>query len=381
MRNEQAKKATIHALDLMIRHADKGPSGFWVDDYEGCGNPAIFSEFDEGLRRGRLVQKEHYLCPWNTAIMYGAGHGNINTGCYHSCSIDKAKYLSEQELKKILVRFKARMENGDYNSVDHLLPLLTESERKHIEDRILAEQRERNEERKRQERIKKAAALIAKYPDEESLLAAYYGEDDCVGGENGLVFFSPNSRKNVVGTEEMSYDKYLDIQFASLGHPYRSGFANGIFNYLLSFKGQIEKVKPKYVCFKRIFIEGMYSDGMMFDDKEDHVWMDRSGFEEFSAGDSVSFGAEVYRYVKTGNGKLIDYGLRNPTNIQKIEAYELPTDDELIMQEVEQIICEICFLSKQCNRNYCTMEPKKKRLLKQDMFRRITVRMGKETQK
>lgn len=383
MRNEQAKKATIHALDLMIRHADKGPSGFWVEDYEGCGNPAIFSEFDEGLRRGRLVQKEHYLCPWNTAIMYGAGHGNINTGCYHSCSIDKAKYLSEQELKKILVRFKARMENGDYNSVDHLLPLLTESERKHIEDRILAEQRERerNEERNRQERIKKAAALIAKYPDEESLLAAYYGEDDCVGGENGLVFFSPNSRKNVVGTEEMSYDKYLDIQFASLGHPYRSGFANGIFNYLLSFKGQIEKVKPKYVCFKRIFIEGMYSDGMMFDDKEDHVWMDRSGFEEFSAGDSVSFGAEVYRYVKTGNGKLIDYGLRNPTNIQKIEAYELPTDDELIMQEVEQIICEICFLSEQCNRNYCTMEPKKKRLLKQDMFRRITVRMGKETQK
>ncbi len=383
MRNEQAKKATIHALDLMICHADKGPSGFWVDDYEGCGNPAIFSEFDEGLRRGRLVQKEHYLCPWNTAIMYGAGHGNINTGCYHSCSIDKAKYLSEQELKKILVRFKARMENGDYNSVDHLLPLLTESERKHIEDRILAEQRERerNEERNRQERIKKAAALIAKYPDEESLLAAYYGEDDCVGGENGLVFFSPNSRKNVVGTEEMSYDKYLDIQFASLGHPYRSGFANGIFNYLLSFKGQIEKVKPKYVCFKRIFIEGMYSDGMMFDDKEDHVWMDRSGFEEFSAGDSVCFGAEVYRYVKPGNGQLIDYGLRNPTNIQKIEAYELPTDDELIMQEVEQIICEICFLSEQCNRNYCTMEPKKKRLLKQDMFRIIKESNNEETQK
>ena len=169
--------------------------------------------------------------------------------------------------------------------------------------------------------------------------------------------------------------------FASLRHPYRSGFANGIFNYLLSFKGQIEKVKPKYVCFKRIFIEGMYSDGMMFDDKEDHVWMDRSGFEEFSAGDSVSFGAEVYRYVKTGNGNLIDYGLRNPTNIQKIEAYELPTDDELIMQEVEQLICETCFLSEQCNRSYCTMEPKKKRLLKQDMFRIIKESNNEETQK
>ena len=59
MRNEQAKKATIHALDLMIRHADKGPSGFWVEDHEGCGNPAVFPEFEEGLKRGRLVQKEH----------------------------------------------------------------------------------------------------------------------------------------------------------------------------------------------------------------------------------------------------------------------------------------------------------------------------------
>ena len=136
MRNKQTKKLTIHAVNLMIRHADKGPSGFWVDDYEGCGNPAIFPEFKEGLRRGSLVRKEHYLYPWNTAIMYGAGHGDINTGCYHSCSIDKAKYLSEHELKKILLRFKARMDNGDYDSVDHLLPLLTESERKHIREKV-----------------------------------------------------------------------------------------------------------------------------------------------------------------------------------------------------------------------------------------------------
>ena len=54
MRNEQTKKATIYALDFMIRHADKGPSGFWVEDYEGCGNPAIFPEFDEGLQQERL---------------------------------------------------------------------------------------------------------------------------------------------------------------------------------------------------------------------------------------------------------------------------------------------------------------------------------------
>ena len=48
---------------------------------------------------------------------------------------------------------------------------------------------------------------------------------------------------------------------------------------------------------------------------------------------------------------MIDYGLRNPTGIQKNEAYELPSDDAPIMQEVKQLICETCFLSEQCNRN------------------------------
>ena len=283
MRNEQTKKATIHALDLMIRHADKGPSGFWVEDYEGCGNPAIFPEFDEGLQ---------------------------------------------------------------------------------------------------QERIKKAAHLIVKYPDEESLLARYYGEKDRVLDEGGIILFDPASQRNVAGAEKFSYNEYLDVQFASLGKKHRPYFANCFFNAVMShFKGQIEKVRSKHICFERIFISGMYTDGTMFDGKEDHVWMDKSGFEGFGVGDSVSFGAEAYRYVKTGNGKLIDYGLRNPTNIQKIEAYELPTDDELIMQEVDQIICETCFLSEQCNRNYCTMEPKKKRLLKQDMFRIIKESNNEETQK
>ena len=51
-------------------------------------------------------------------------------------------------------------------------------------------------------------------------------------------------------------------------------------------------------CLKRIFISGMYTDGTMFDGKEDHVRMDKSGFEEYAIGDGVSFGAEVYRYVK-----------------------------------------------------------------------------------
>lgn len=383
MRNKQAKMETIDALNLMICHADKGPSGFWTDDYEGCGNPAIFPEFEDGLKHGRLVQKKHDLCPWNTAILYGTGHGNIETGCYHSCSIDRARYLSEQEIKEVLIRFKTRFERGDYEHVDHLMPLLTENEATLIEQRILSKQLEDEQRDKlhQQDRLKKAAVLIKKYPNKKDLLAVYYGEKACVNEEDGLIFFAPDSRNDVVGAENLSYDEYLDVQLASLGHAYRSGFVNGIFNYLLELKGQIERVNARHICFKRIFISGMYPDGEMFEDTEDHVWMDKSGFEAFTAGDSVSFSAEVYRYVKTGNGKRIDYGLRNPAGIRKIEAYELPSDDELMMQEIRQIICETCSLSEQCNHTFCLMDSKKKRSLEQEMFNMIKAGTDKETQK
>lgn len=81
MKSKESKKATVEILDVMIQQAAEGPSGFWVEDYEGCGNPKIFPEFEEGLKKGWLIQKDHYLCPWNTAVLYGKDHGNINTGC------------------------------------------------------------------------------------------------------------------------------------------------------------------------------------------------------------------------------------------------------------------------------------------------------------
>lgn len=68
------------------------------------------------------------------------------------------------------------------------------------------------------------------------------------------------------------------------------------------------------------------------------VWMDKCGFESFKVDDCVEFSAEVYRYVKTGDGKLIDYSLRNPEGIKRIESYQLPSDDELMKQEIDWII-------------------------------------------
>ena len=98
--------------------------------------------------------------------------------------------------------------------------------------------------------------------------------------------------------------------------------------------------KKKKVVFECIYISAVFMDGNGYKGKEDHVWMNKQGFEGFSIDDTVSFFAEVYRYIKTGNGKTLDFGLRNPQSIRKIDAYKLPTDEELMMQQINWIICE-----------------------------------------
>lgn len=211
----------------------------------------------------------------------------------------------------------------------------------------------------------------------EEIKRANYRQNVCTITEGGSIDFNLEKRKEVIGAERMTYDEYLDVQFASLGKT-RGGFANCFYNIAMGFKGCIERFAKGRVCFKAIYLEGMYPDGEMFEDKEDHVWMDITGFESFRVGDCVSFWAEVYRYVKTGNGKLIDFGLRNPEGIKKIASYELPTDDELLNQEIALVLCDTCFYSEQCNKALCLRDSKEMRQLKKDMKGLLTTDQNSE---
>ena len=147
----------------------------------------------------------------------------------------------------------------------------------------------------------------------------------------------------------MTYEDYLDLMKDS-SSKCRKGFQLSYYgsNRYGFFQGQIEKITKNRVCFNRIYIFGMHSDGSCFEEKEDHVWMDQQCFNEYQAGDCLSFCAEVYQYIKTGNGKILDFGLRNPEGIEKISAYDLPTAEELKNQTIETMICDACPLSDYC---------------------------------
>ena len=275
-------------------------------------------------------------------------------------------------IKSILKRFKDSLTSGKYDNKDKITPLLTASEIEYIEKQE-KKQKQLEEERSqasRAERTKKAAKLIQKYPEYKEMFALYYGEKIIVQTYEGNIDFNPNGYRDVVGAERFSYDDYIDVQIRSF-HKTRGWFATCYHSIPLSFKGTIERKAKDNICFERIFVEGMYLDGSCFDGKEEHVWMSINGFEEYKIGDSVSFFAEVYRYVKTSNGKQIDFGLRNPEDIKRIPPYELPTDEELIEQSVNEIICETCYLSEQCNHVYCMRPQKELKQMKKQMVKMI----------
>ena len=176
---------------------------------------------------------------------------------------------------------------------------------------------------------------------------ANYRKNVAVQVPGGIIDYDPEKMKDVVGGEKLTYDEYIAIQKKSLGKQ-RGSFELCYYTHPMGFKGQIDRCTDSKICFKRIYVDGMYPDGLCFEGKEDHVWMDLKGFEQFKPGDSVSFWAEIYRYLKTGDGKIIDFGLRNPAEIKKIESYELPSDEDLIKQELSMMICETCMLSDSC---------------------------------
>ena len=167
--------------------------------------------------------------------------------------------------------------------------------------------------------------------------------------EWGFIDFDPDTQKNLVGGESLSYDKYLELQKKS-GRQVRHDFEKAYYdNMFISLKGRIQHIskdKDK-ICFERIYLQGFYQDGKGFIGKGEHVWMKCKDFQSYKLGDCLSFTAEIYRYVKK-KGELMDFGLRKPSEIHKIEKYELPSEQKFELQTINQIICEVCPYKEQC---------------------------------
>ena len=219
--------------------------------------------------------------------------------------------------------------------------------------------------------MKTKEELLKKYEGTEfyGAIKAHYGSKESFQHyDGGLLNFDENAMKDIVGAEKLTYPEFIDIQIQT-GKDYRGSFMLCYYYGASEFKGEVETFGKGTICFKRIYVDGMYPDFTMFEGKEDHVWMSTEGFGKLEKGDCISFYADAYRYVKTSNGKKLEFGLRNPQNVKKIEKYQLPTDDELLDQTLNQIICESCYLSEQCSRMNCIRNQRELKELRKSMMK------------
>ena len=220
--------------------------------------------------------------------------------------------------------------------------------------------------------MKTKQELLEKYKSNKEfyeLIDAHYGTKASFQiPEVGIIFFDRELAKDIVGGEKLSYEDFIDIQIQTK-LDFRSSFFMCWVYTPMGFKGEVETFAKGKICFKRIYDEYMLPDTSIHMGKEDHVWMSSEGFEKLNKGDCISFFAEVYRYIKKSDGKKLDYGLRNPEGIEKINKYDLPSDDDLLMQEIDSMLCETCSMADFCStRSNCMRDPKERKRLKKQMF-------------
>lgn len=123
----------------------------------------------------------------------------------------------------------------------------------------------------------------------EGVKEGHWGQNVIVDTQEwGYIDFLPNGKKEVFGGEKLTYEEYLDAQMA-IGRNIRGAFFLCHHEVPLGFAGQIERITQKNICFKRIYVSGMYMDGECFGGKEDHVWMSIAGFEDYQVGDCLEF--------------------------------------------------------------------------------------------
>lgn len=160
----------------------------------------------------------------------------------------------------------------------------------------------------------------------------FYNQDAIVTLSNGDVFFNPKLMTHLVNAKHISYSKFLDLQFYSLGTS-RDILGSLLENQLFdaTFCGNVTYINKKkhLLLFNKIRIDALYGDGDGFESTINHVWISQHNFgNDVKRGNKYLFEAQPYIYLKYG-GQVLDYGLKNPSNIQKLSDYHVPTKDDL----------------------------------------------------
>ena len=203
----------------------------------------------------------------------------------------------------------------------------------------------------------------------ERIKKEFYGKSIDVITDMGVITFAKEDMNEVKGIEGYSYNDFLQMQW---NDKKRKNLASSYYSHdMCTFTGTVSKITKDKICFERLRVDAMYTDGMdgtTYD--EEHVWTDKKPFikRKIKVGDYISFGADIYPYVKKKSPPYIDFGIKNPFDIAKKDAYSIPTAEKYLEQDINHIICDIvCMFKDHCNGTFCLMDEKKKEKIANDL--------------
>lgn len=199
------------------------------------------------------------------------------------------------------------------------------------------------------------------YEDVQKMTDENYGKETLAIYKHEYVDFSPTHAKEVVGAQTIGYDKYIRTQIQSIGKQ-RTWFKAchyGIIEkseIVTKFKGKVKRKTNNRICFEYVYVYGEGQGGSIAG-HEKNVWMKKAGFPGAKPGDCFEFDAETYVYISNEHGKILDYGLRNPRNVRRIEPSELRKPNLKASWNAtdlpEQLECETCLFNEQCDGVNC----------------------------
>ena len=359
---------TAKLVDRMIANADKGVTGFFVDEDGGCGNPDVFPEFEEALKHYDYLNKNASHCPWDSAILLGDKKLGAGGGCYYRCAIRNAQFLPPEMLREVLIRFRERMLRGDYEASGKKVPrLLTDEELSFIRDAENKAKEELEERRKwhtvcwaktRKEKLDNAIVLYGSHlhPLPEELLSSFADlQEDyeeaiiqfpsiCISPEMFNTGFVDIYRAN------KEYDRDLNVppslrgvthldfinwnNYDGLGEPNCA-----IFPFNASICISIYK---DHAMEKELFYFAI-ADG---DHLDEQLWYNRHCFT-LVADDRLR---EFYSRWK----EFFDENKDKYTKPDKINTFKRLHEDYIVAKQTN---CDICMFAKHCNGLFCLRHP------------------------
>lgn len=158
------------------------------------------------------------------------------------------------------------------------------------------------------------------------------------------------NQQNIANVEKMQQREYLKIE-----------------NFGKYF-AKVVSIEENRIVLKNVVIDGIRHYGIGFIGSEDHVNIVETKDvktltdKDVHPGYKICFTAQPYGYTRKDGS--VDISLCDISDVEFVDNYHIPTKDELIDEQIQNLVCEVCIFNENCCGGMCiaNQEERKKKI-------------------